>query len=87
MADYYDTVIVPTRVRKPKDKAAVEGSVKDVTNFIFGRIRNRTFYSFDELNKYIGIVRDMEKAGKKYKKKSHYQAIIDMVNHDRKVGK
>ena len=43
--------------------------------------------SFDELNKYIGIVRDMEKAGKKYKKKSHYQAIIDMVNHDRKVGK
>ena len=53
MADYYDTVIVPTRVRKPKDKAAVEGSVKDVTNFIFGRLRNRTFYSFDELNKAI----------------------------------
>jgi len=53
MADYYDTVILPTRVRKPKDKAAVEGSVKDVTNFIFGRIRNRTFYSFDELNKVI----------------------------------
>ena len=53
MADYYDTVILPTRVRKPKDKAAVEGSVKDVTNFIFGRIRNRTFYSFDDLNKVI----------------------------------
>ena len=27
MADYYDTTIIPTRVRKPKDKAAVEGAV------------------------------------------------------------
>lgn len=53
MADYYDTTIMPARVRKPKDKAAVEGSVGVITNYLFGRFRNRTFFSFDELNKAI----------------------------------
>lgn len=43
--------------------------------------------SFEELNKYIGIVRDCELAGQHYKKKSHYQAILDMANEDRKVKK
>ena len=43
--------------------------------------------SFDELNKYIGIVRDCELSGQKYKKKTHYQAIIDMAMKDRKVWK
>ena len=41
--------------------------------------------SWDELNKYIGIVRDAEKNGKHYKRKSHYQAILDMVEKDRRV--
>lgn len=41
--------------------------------------------SYEELNKYIGIVRDCERNGKPYKKKTHYQAILDMVNKDRKV--
>ena len=43
--------------------------------------------SYEELNKYIGIVRDCELNGKPYKKKTHYQAILDMVNKDRKVNK
>ena len=43
--------------------------------------------SFDELNKYIGIVADCELNGKPYKKKTHYQAILEMANKDRKVKK
>ena len=43
--------------------------------------------SYDELNKYIGAVRDCELNGKHYKKKTHYQAILDMANEDRKVKK
>lgn len=43
--------------------------------------------SYEELNKYIGIVRDCELNGKPYKKKTHYQAILDMANKDRKVKK
>ena len=46
MADYYDTTIIPTRVRKPKDKAAVEGAVGDCTVAIVGKLRNRKFFSF-----------------------------------------
>jgi predicted phage replisome organizer len=41
--------------------------------------------SHDEFNKYIGIVADCELNGKPYKKKTHYQAILDMVAKDRKT--
>lgn len=41
--------------------------------------------SVDELNKYIEIIRDCELSGKKFKKKTHYQAILDMARRDRKV--
>ena len=43
--------------------------------------------SIEEFNKYVAIVRDCELNGKPYKKKTHYQAILDMVNKDRKVKK
>lgn len=43
--------------------------------------------SIDELNKYIGIVAECEKNGQNFKKKTHYQAILDMVAKDRKVKK
>jgi predicted phage replisome organizer len=41
--------------------------------------------SVDELDKYFAIVAECEKNGKRYKKKSHYQAILDMAKHDRRV--
>ena len=41
--------------------------------------------SLEELHKYIDIVVECEKNGKRFKKKSHYQAILDMVAKDRKV--
>ena len=40
----------------------------------------------DELDKYFSIVVECEKNGKRYKKKSHYQAILDMAAKDRKVS-
>ena len=40
--------------------------------------------SLEEFNKYVAIVADCELNGKKYKK-SHYQAILDMVKKDRVV--
>ena len=42
--------------------------------------------TLDEFNKYVEIVADMELSGKHYKKKSHYQAILDMAAKDRKVN-
>jgi predicted phage replisome organizer len=43
--------------------------------------------SIDELDKYMGIIVECEKNGKRYKKKSHYQAILDMAAKDRKIIK
>lgn len=43
--------------------------------------------SLDELHKYFSIIVECEKNGRHYKKKSHYQAILDMVAKDRKVHK
>jgi predicted phage replisome organizer len=43
--------------------------------------------SLEEFNKYIGIVANCELKGKPYKKKTHYQAILDMVAKDRGVEK
>lgn len=42
--------------------------------------------SVEEFDKYVGIIADMELSGKHYKKKTHYQAILDMVSKDRRVS-
>ena len=39
--------------------------------------------SVEEFDKYVSVVRDMELSGKHYRKKTHYQAILDMANKDR----
>lgn len=41
--------------------------------------------SMDEIEKYFSIVAECERAGKRYKKKSHYQAILEMAEHDRMI--
>lgn len=53
MAEHYGTAILPCRVRAPKDKATVEGTVGVISNFILGALRNRQFLSLAELNKAI----------------------------------
>lgn len=50
LARHYNTVIVPTRPGKPKDKSLVENAVKLVYQRIFARLRNQTFFSLGELN-------------------------------------
>ena len=41
LAEHYGTAIIPARVRKPKDKATVEGAVGIVSSFILAAIRNQ----------------------------------------------
>jgi transposase len=50
---HYGTVIIPARVRKPKDKAKVETAVKIAEMWILAALRNHTFFSLEELNKAI----------------------------------
>ena len=50
LATHYDFAILPTRVRKPRDKAKVEVAVQIVQRFVLARLRNRRFFSLDDLN-------------------------------------
>lgn len=52
-ARHYDVVIIPARVRKPKDKAAVEGAVKVVEMRILASARDRVFDSLAALNAWL----------------------------------
>jgi transposase len=53
MATYYGTVILPARVRKPRDKSSVENSVLIASRRILARIRNIQILSFADLQYYI----------------------------------
>ena len=49
-AEYYGSVIIPARVREARDKALVENAVRLIYQRIYAPLRNRTFYSLEELN-------------------------------------
>ena len=53
MAAHYGTVVLPARVRKPRDKAKVEVGVQVVERWILARLRKHSFFSIDELNQHI----------------------------------
>ena len=50
LAAHYGTAIMPTRPRKPKDKAKAEVGVQIIERWILARLRHQTFFSLPELN-------------------------------------
>jgi transposase len=50
MAEHYGTAVIPTGVRKPKQKASVERAVGMLSTWITAALRNRQFFSLVELN-------------------------------------
>lgn len=50
LAEHYGTAVIPARVRHPKDKANVEGTVGILTTHIVAALRNQKFFSLYELN-------------------------------------
>ena len=53
LAEHYGTIILPARVRKPKDKPNVESAVKNISTWITAALRNEQFFSLAELNNVI----------------------------------
>ena len=49
-AAHYETAVIPARVKKPKDKAKVEGGVLIAQRWILAVLRNKTFFSLEEIN-------------------------------------
>jgi len=58
MAQFYGTAVVPTRVRHPRDKAKVETGVQVVERWVIAPLRNRTFFSLEEINAAIAERRE-----------------------------
>ena len=56
LAAHYGTAILPTRVRRPRDKAKVEAGVLVVERWILARLRNRRFFSLAEVNAAIAAL-------------------------------
>jgi transposase len=69
LAEHYGAVVIPARVRKPKDKAKVEAGVLLAQRWILAVLRNQTFFSLSGLNeaiwKQLEILngREMQKLG------------------------
>ncbi len=52
-AEHFGCVTIPARSGKPKDKALVENHVKLTYHDVYAPLRNRQFFSIDELNRAI----------------------------------
>jgi transposase len=70
LARHYGAVVIPARPGKAKDKARVESMVLVAQRWILARLRNRTFFSLEDLNAAIAELLDdlngrkMQKIGK-----------------------
>jgi len=58
LAEHYGVAVVPARARKPRDKAKAEVGVQVVERWILAALRNRQFFSLDELNTAIAALLD-----------------------------
>ena len=55
MADYYGSVILPARVRKPRDKPSGENGVLIASRRILAKLRNVQILSFSDLQKRVKL--------------------------------
>ena len=58
LGSHYQTAIMPAGIRKPKQKASVEGTVGKVATAVIARLRNEMFCSFEELK--AAVLRKLE---------------------------
>src|SRR5210317_200046 len=79
MATHYGVAVLPTRVRRPRDKAKVEAGVLVVERWILAVLRHRTFFSLAELNAAIaGLLEKLN--ARPFKKlpgcrRAHFEAL------------
>jgi len=53
LAQHYGAVVIPARIRAPRDKAKVEVGIQVVERWILARLRDRSFFGLVELNRAI----------------------------------
>ena len=68
-ANHHGFTVIPTRAAKPKDKALVEDHVRLVYRRVYAPLRNRVFFSIEELNE---TIRDLMRKHNQ-KRMQHYK--------------
>ncbi len=63
MAEHYNVAVVPARAGRPRDKAKVENAVLQAQRRILAALRNRTFFSLQELNE--AIIEEVDKLNRR----------------------
>ena len=53
LAEHYQIAVLPTRIKRPKDKGKVENGVQNVERWVIAPLRKRTFFSLAEINQAI----------------------------------
>ncbi|MDR2571984.1 MAG: IS21 family transposase [Oscillospiraceae bacterium] len=71
-ANHYGFVVLAARPGRPRDKSSVENAVKIIYNRVYAHLRNRTFFSIEELNVAFGE-----------KVRDHNQTRMQQRNHSR----
>lgn len=78
-AQHYGCAVIPARVRKPRDKALVEGAVKLIYRSIYTRLEGREFYDLACLNAAIGVALEMHNnalmSGRTYSRRDQFEEI------------
>jgi len=85
LAEYYDTAIVPARVEHPKDKSLAEGTVKYVSTWIIAALRNRKFFTIDEVR--MAVKEKLEELNRFPFKKRDGNRYLAYVNEERDFTK
>jgi len=78
-AEHYGFAVIPARVRKPKDKALVEGAVKLIYRSIYAKLQDREFYDLASLNAAVKVALELHNnapfSGRSYSRREQYEEI------------
>lgn len=53
LGEHYMTAIMPAQVRKPKQKASAEGTVRDAATWVIAQLRNEVFTDFGQVRRAV----------------------------------
>ena len=82
LAKYYGIIIIPSRVRRPQDKAIVENAVLHASRQILARIRDQKFFSLEGLNQTLWNLLDQYNARKMQGLDESRKSLFDKVERD-----
>ena len=78
LGEHYMTAIMPAGVRKPKQKASVEGTVGKIATAIIAKLRNEIFYSFPDLKAAVSKkLYEFNHENFQKREGSRYEAFLD----------